>query len=81
MEDENELSSDETIKDEQLGMIVRKFKRYMGRRNKFNRRNPRKIETNKEKDKDKNKGKDQKIVCYDCKKPDHVRFECPLLKM
>ena len=41
MEDEMELSSDEAIKDEQLGMIVRKFKRYIGRRNKINRRNPR----------------------------------------
>ena len=80
MEDENELSSDETIKDEQLGMIVRKFNRYIGRRNKLNRRSPRKLEINEEKDKDKNKNKDQKIICYNCKKPGHVKYECLLLK-
>ena len=44
MEEKEELSSEETLKDEQLGMLVRKFKKYMGRSNKFNRRNPRKLE-------------------------------------
>ena len=52
----------------------------MGRRSRFNKRNPRKLETNEEKDKDKNKNKDQKIICHNCRKPDHVRYECPLLK-
>ena len=55
MEEKEELSSEETLKDEQLGMLVRKFKKYMGRRNKFNKRNPRKLETSDEKDRDTNK--------------------------
>ena len=49
MEDVEELSSDETLKDEQLGMLVRRFNKYMGRRNRYNRRNPRKIKINKKK--------------------------------
>ena len=80
MEEKEELSLEETLKDEQLGMLVRKFKKYMDRRNSYNRRNPRKLEINEEKDKDKNKNKEQKIICHNCKKPSHVRYECPLLK-
>ena len=80
MEDIDEPSSDEALKDEQLGMLVRKFKKYMGRKNKFNKRNPRKIETSDEKDRDTNKNKDQKITCHNCHKPGHVRYQCPLLK-
>ena len=52
----------------------------MGRRNKFNKRNPRKLETSDEKDRDINKNKDQKITCHNCRKPGHVRYECPSLK-
>ena len=37
-ESENELSSDNTIQDEDLAMIVRKFKKFMrGRRKRFSR--------------------------------------------
>ena len=80
MEDVEEPSSDETLKDEQLGMLVRRFNKYMGRRNRFNKRNPRKLEIGDEKDRDTNKSKDQKITCHNCKKHGHVKYQCPLLK-
>ena len=67
MEDLDEPSSDEAIKDEQLGMLVRKFKKYMGRRNRFNKRNPRKQETSDEKDRDINKTRTRRSLVINVK--------------
>ena len=41
---ENELSSDNVIQDEDLAMIVRKFKKFIGRRKRFSRKNVKKGE-------------------------------------
>ena len=44
------------------------------KRQEIKRRQPTKGELSKEKE------KNQPIICYECKKPDHFRSECPQLK-
>ena len=41
-ESKNKLSSDNAIQDEDLAMIVRKFKKFMGRRKRFSRKSVKK---------------------------------------
>ena len=79
-ESENELSSDDVIQDEDLAMIMRKFKKFMERRKRFSRKNVKKGEISRDKEKEKSKKKDQGSVCYECKKLRHMRYDCPLIK-
>ena len=52
----------------------------MGRKRRPNRKFIKKGEINRDKKKEKGKEKDQVSVCYECKKPGHFRYDCPLLK-
>ena len=69
----DEQSSNNNIQDEDLAMIVRKFRRFMRRKRRFNQKFPKKGEISKDKEKEKGKEKDQVSVCYECKKPRHIR--------
>ena len=72
-ESEDEQSSGNNIHDEDLAMIMKKFKRFMGRKRRYNRKFSKKREISKNKKKEKGKEKDQVSVCYECKKPGHYR--------
>ena len=77
---ENECSSNDNAEDEDMAMIVRRFKRFIGRKKRFNQKFSKKGEIIKDKDKEKSKEKDQVSICYECKKPGHFRQDCPLHK-
>ena len=80
-ESENKLSFNNTIQDEDLAMIVRKFRKFMGeRRKRFSRRSIKKEEISRDKEKEKEKEKDHGPMCYECKKPGHMRYDCPSIK-
>ena len=76
---EEEHSSGNEIQDDDLAMIVRKFKKFMKRKRRFNRKFIKKGEISRDKKKEKDKEKDQGPVCYECKKSGHLRYDCPLL--
>ena len=77
---ENEYSSNDNAEDEDMAMIVRRFKRFIGKKKRFNQKFSKKGEISKDRDKEKSKEKDQVSACYECKKPRHFRQDCPLLK-
>ncbi|GMI95518.1 hypothetical protein HRI_003221100 [Hibiscus trionum] len=68
---ESDSSEDE---DEEMAMLAKRFTRVMksNRGRKFIRKGDFKSKSKEEK-------KDQ-ITCYECKKPGHIRYECPQLK-
>ena len=68
-ESEDEHSSNNGIQDEDLAMIVRKFRKFMKRKRRFNRKPIKKGEISRDKKKKKGKEKDQGSFCYECKKP------------
>ena len=76
----DEHSSDNDIQDEDLAMIMRKFKIFMKRKGRFNQKFIKKGKISRDKKKEEGKEKDQGSVCYECKKPGHFRHDCPLLK-
>ncbi|KAH9791901.1 hypothetical protein KPL71_003915 [Citrus sinensis] len=55
--------------DEELAMLARRFRKFFKKTS--DRRKFRNFKNQKE--------KKEVIICYECKKPDHVRSECPLL--
>lgn len=72
--EESDSSEDETPEDsnEELAMISKQVKRLMSRRKKIlSYRRPRKFIP---------KGDKEEIICYECKKPGHMKGECPELK-
>ena len=79
-ESEEEHSSNYEIQDDDLVIIMRKFKKFMKRKRRFNRKPIKKGEISRYKEKEKENIKDQGPVCYECKKPRHLRYDCPLLK-
>ena len=60
-------------------MIVRKFKKFMKIKIRFNRKFIKEGEISRDKQKKKGKEKDQGSICYECKKLGHLRYNCPLL--
>ena len=60
--------------DKELVLIIQNFKRFMKKRKGIRRRLLTKGEPNKERD------KKQPLICYECKKSDHFKSECPQLK-
>ena len=74
--EEEESRSEEGESDNEVALLIRKFKRFLRRRGPppkekslFKRNQPR----GKEKEEEKEVAK----VCYNCKKPGHFNFECP----
>ena len=67
--------------DDNIAIIIRRFRKFIGKKKRFNKKFPKKEEFNKERDKEKDKEKDQVSASYECKKPRHFRQNCPLLKM
>ena len=61
----DEHSSNNDMQDEDLAMIVMKFKRFMGRKRRPNREFIKKGEISRQKEKEKGKEKDQVSVCYE----------------
>ena len=76
----DEHSFDNNIQDKDLAMIVKKFKRFIETKRRFNQKFSKKEEISKDKKKEKGKEKGQVSVCYECKKPRYFRQDCPLLK-
>ena len=71
LNEESEETKNEE-QDEEMALITRKFKRFLKKRKqRIRKRPPTKGEHSKEKD------KEQPLICYECKKPEHFRSECP----
>ena len=60
--------------DEEIALIIRKFKRFLKRKQGMRKRLPTKGEHSKKKD------REQPLICYECKKLGYFRSECPQLK-
>ena len=73
-EGEEEAPSEEG---EDFAFIARKFKKFMKfKRNKRKKSCPKKESLNKKESSNNDKKKD--LICYKCKKPRHIKYECPL---
>ena len=78
--EEESTSSNDDLEDEDIAMVVRRFRKFMGRKKgRYNQKFHRK-DYGKEKEKDREKDKEVVPTCYECKKPGHIRPDCPLLK-
>ena len=73
-EDYDHDGSDE---DDEMAMFSRKFKKFMRMKKFGNGRRPQRRDMIKGESSKKEK---DPIVCYECKKSGHIKFECPLLK-
>ncbi|KAL4312255.1 hypothetical protein GQ457_01G023590 [Hibiscus cannabinus] len=71
-QDESDSSGEED--DEEMTMLAKRFTRFM--KSQRGRRFQRKVDF---KNKSKEEEKDQ-LICYECKRPGHIRSECPQLK-
>ncbi len=78
------VTNDETDSDddmeENIGMLARKLSKFFkGKKyNNFNKTNKSSAGKNyKEKEEKKEK---KELVCYECKQPGHIKYECPILK-
>ena len=80
--EENEArTSDEEFGDDDMALVIRRFRRFMGKgRSRFRKKYLAKGEPSKEKEKVKDKDKEQLPIYYECKKPGHYKPDCPLLK-
>ena len=58
-------------------MFAKKFNKFMRKKKYGNARKPQRRGMIK---KESSKKENDPIVCYECKKPSHIKFECPLLK-
>ena len=58
-------------------MFARKFNKYMRMKKYGNAKKPQRREMIKG---ESSKREKDPIVCYECKKPGHIKFKCPLLK-
>ncbi|EOX99787.1 Uncharacterized protein TCM_008719 [Theobroma cacao] len=78
-EELEELSCDD---DEELALVARKFRKLMDKRNqRLARRGFRKDQGFSWRTRNKNDpNKKNELTCFECKKPGHFKFECPLLK-
>ncbi|WRX20691.1 Integrase [Theobroma cacao] len=79
---EEELEELSCSDDEEFALVARKFKKLMGRRNqRLARIGFKKDQSASWKIKNKNDfNKKEELICYECKKPGHFKFECLLLK-
>ena len=73
--DEESDDTEKEEQDEEMALITRRFKKLLKkRRQKMRKRPPTKGKHSKEKD------KEQPLICYECKKSGHRKFECLQLK-
>ncbi|KAH1114491.1 hypothetical protein J1N35_007869 [Gossypium stocksii] len=65
--------SESSDKNKEMTMFPKRFKRFMksNKKTRFQRKEGLKLESTKEKD---------PIICYKCKKPRHIKFNCPQWK-
>ncbi|GAB2290670.1 hypothetical protein Dimus_024945 [Dionaea muscipula] len=81
--DEKDDNSDESCSDKEISLLSRKLKKLIRSRKARDGRLSRKYEKKKHykkdssSDEDKKKKKKDEIVCYGCKKPRHIKSECP----
>ncbi|WRX14092.1 zinc finger protein [Theobroma cacao] len=78
-EELDELSCDD---DEEVALVARRFRKLMGKRNKrLAKRRFRKDQGSSWRTRNKNdSNKKEELTCFECKKPGHFKFECPLLR-
>ena len=67
----SESNEEFEFEDKDMVMIARKFKEF------FKKSNERRKFRNFKNQKERNKA----IICFECKKPGHIKLECPLLKV
>ena len=60
-----------------MAMLARKFNKYLRMKKFENGRKPQRKDISKE---GTSKREKDPIVCYECKKPSHIKFDCPFLK-
>ncbi|WRX14525.1 GAG-pre-integrase domain - like 6 [Theobroma cacao] len=79
---EEELDSLSCDDDEELAIVVRKFKKFIGQRNqRLAYKGYKRNQSSSWRTKNKNESnKKEELICFECKKPRHFRSECPLLK-
>ena len=70
-EENNEGSSDDN---NEIAMLTRNFNRFL------KRKHPSRIRDFNQKYEGEGKKKTKEVTCYECKKPSHIRSECPKLK-
>ncbi|XP_052488003.1 uncharacterized protein LOC128041737 [Gossypium raimondii] len=70
---EDSESSEEVDEDKEMEMFARRSKRFKSsnKGREFQKKEGLKLESIKEKD---------PIICYECKKPGHIKYDCPQLK-
>ena len=76
LEEEEETSNDE---DEDIALLSRKIGKLL--RNRKLRRNGNFIKRDASKGERGERQRREQIVCYECKKPGHIKYDCPLLKI
>ena len=69
-EEENEGSSDDDV---EIAMLTKTFNRFL------KRKHPSRTRDFNKKQEGKGKKKTKEVTCYECKKPGHIRSECPKL--
>ena len=67
---EDESLVDSSDDDDEIAMITRRFKKFLKRKSFSRQRDNKKYDGKKNKE----------VTCYKCKKPRHIRSECPNLK-
>ncbi|KAA3487712.1 zf-CCHC domain-containing protein/UBN2 domain-containing protein [Gossypium australe] len=70
---EESESSDDVDEDKEMTMFARRFKRFMksNKRKWLQKKEGLKLESTKEND---------SIICYECKRPGHIKIDCPQWK-
>ena len=74
---DSESESEETTDDE-ISLMSRKFKKMLKKRG--NKGKPYVHQKNERTHKNFKENKKQEVVCYECKKPGHIKVEYPKLK-
>lgn len=72
-ESESDEDEENDNTDEEIAMITRKFRKFL-KKDKASPRKPFKKISNKD------TGKNDSLTCYKCRRPGHIKADCPLLK-
>ena len=80
-EKEESSSNDDEEEDDETALLAKKFRKFMRKRSFHKKKFGARIDGEKDKRKDKEKEKEKEpLICYECKKPGHFKYDCPLLK-
>ena len=76
IQEKEKYDQDGSHEDEDMAIFTRKFNKYMRMKKYGNARKPQRREIIKG---ESSKRENDPIVCYESKKPGHIKFDCPLL--